>query len=79
MDDKIELPYPEWQGPIQEVMLELDRKKLAEKVLIAEAKILQRLLELKQSNDGNNERASIIDGLSLLRTIKRDNLDYPDW
>jgi hypothetical protein len=79
MDETMELPYPEWQGPLQEVILEFDREKLSKKALKAEALILDRLRALQQSNNGHQERDAINHGLSLLRTIRRDRLDYPDW
>jgi hypothetical protein len=76
MDDTVELPYPEWQLPLQEAILEFDPNKLAEKAQKAVGVILERLLELQQSNNGHNERAAILDGLSILRTIKCDRLNY---
>lgn len=79
MNDTIELLYPEWQQPLLEAILEFDRHKLPAKALKAEGLILQRLQELQQSEDGCNERAVISDGLSILRTIKCDRLDHPDW
>lgn len=71
----MELPYPEWQQSLLEAILEFDREKLPLKALKAETKILQRLLELQQSPDGHQERRVINDGLSMLRSIKRDRLD----
>lgn len=79
MDDTIELPYPEWQLPLQEAILEFDREKSAEKTRKVAGLILGRLLELQQSNHGHNERAAIIEGLSILRTIKDDRLNHPNW
>jgi hypothetical protein len=79
MDDTIELPYPEWQRSLQEAILEFDRERLAEKALKAEGMILERLRQLQQSDDGHNERTAITDGLSTLRTLKRERLDHPDW
>jgi hypothetical protein len=78
MSDMMELPYPEWQGPLQEAVLEFDRETLAEKALKAEALILERLRQLQQSSDGHQEREAINDGVSLLRIIKRARLGYPD-
>jgi hypothetical protein len=49
VNDMIELPYPEWRGSLQEMMLELDREELAQKTLEVEALILQRLLMHIQS------------------------------
>lgn len=79
MGDTAELPYPEWQVALQEAILEFDRDKLAEKALKAERLILQRLRELRESNDGRNEQTAINDGLSILRRVKRDRLNHPDW
>jgi hypothetical protein len=56
----------------------IDRDKLAEKVLTVEALILERLRQLQQSN-GQDEQEAIRDGLPMLRIIKRDKLDFPDW
>ena len=71
MDDT-KLQYPEWQSPLQEVLLEFDPPKLPEKALKAETLILERLQQLQQSDDGHHERVAIDDGLSVLRTIRRE-------
>ena len=73
------LKYPEWQGPLQDVILEFDQKKLAEKVQRAETLICERLQKLEENRDGLEEREAIAYGLRLLRSIKRDKLGYPDW
>jgi hypothetical protein len=46
MDDT-KLQYPEWQSPLQEVLLEFDPQKLPEKALKAETLILERLQQLQ--------------------------------
>jgi|HubBroStandDraft_2_1064218.scaffolds.fasta_scaffold466984_2 hypothetical protein len=74
MNNTMELPYPEWQGPLQAAVLEFDREKLSEKVLKAEARILERLRQLEVSNNGHNEREALSYGLSLLKRIRRDRL-----
>jgi len=79
MNDMAEQQYPQWQGSLQEVVREFDLAKLSEKALNAEALILERLRQLRQSNDGHGERSAIGHGLSILRTIRRERLDYPDW
>jgi hypothetical protein len=79
MDNTMELPYPEWQHPLQEAALEFDRERLTEKAMKAETRILERLRQIQQSNNGHHERDAINHGLSLLRTIRRDRLNYPDW
>lgn len=79
MNSKMELPYPEWQSPLQEMLMEFDREKLVDKALKAETLIFDRLQKLQVSRDGHEERDAIHHGLSLLRTIRRERLDYPDW
>ena len=73
-----ELKYPEWQKPLEAAVLELDRDKLAEKILKVEAMIVERLRELPQSVDGQDEKEAIRRGLSLIKNIKHEKLGYPD-
>jgi hypothetical protein len=74
-----ELKYPEWQKPLQELILEFDRDKLPEKVQQVESLILERLQQLRGGNDGHIELQAINDALAVLRIIKRDKLGLPDW
>jgi hypothetical protein len=74
-----ELKFPEWQAPLQEVILEFDREKLPEKIQKVETLIFERLQQLRQESDGRNEREAINNALSILRVIKRDKLGFPDW
>jgi hypothetical protein len=73
------LKYPEWQTPLQELILEFDRTKLPEKVQKVEAVVLERLQQLRRGNDGHIEIQAIDDALALLRSITRDKLGFPDW
>jgi hypothetical protein len=77
-----EIRYPAWQNEYQAALLELDPKKLLERVHAAETAIFNRLQELAQSPnspDQKAERQAIEDALSGLKVIKRDKLDFPDW
>ncbi len=74
-----ELPYPEWQAPFEEMTVELDREKLRGKVQDVENLIFTRVQQLSQMTGGRSEREAINEALSILRTIKRDKLGYPDW
>lgn len=69
-----ELQFPNWQGPLQEAILEFDPREFSEKARQVEYLIFERLLELEQSNDGHTERSAIADGLSILKQIKGDRL-----
>jgi hypothetical protein len=74
-----ELKYPEWQTPLQELILEFDSTKLPEKVQKVETLISERLQQLPRGNEGHIETQAINDALALLRIIKRDKLGFPDW
>src|SRR5438105_2383059 len=69
-----EILYPEWQNEYQVALLELDRKKLLERVKAAETAIFNRLQAISHSSDAHAERQAIEDALASLRVLKRDNL-----
>jgi hypothetical protein len=71
--------YSEWQNEFQAAMLELNREKLPERVTAAETAIFKRLQALSQSPDNNSERQAIEDALASLRSLKRNELGFPDW
>jgi hypothetical protein len=73
------LKYPEWQVPLQEVILEFDLDKLPGKIQRVETLIFQRLQALRSSNDGADERQAIANDVVILRTVKKERLDFPDW
>ena len=73
-----ELKFPKWQASFQEVIIEFDRKKLAEKIQKVESVLFERLQQLRPESDGHSEREAINDALSVLRIIQRDRLGYPD-
>jgi hypothetical protein len=74
-----EILYPAWQNEYQAALIELDRKKLPERVAAAEAAIFKRLQQLSQASDSSAERQVIEDALHGLRALKRDELGFPDW
>ena len=71
--------YPEWQGPFQEALLEIDREKLQSKMMKAEEAIFQRMQQLAGTSDSEAERQAIEDTISALRVLKTEKLNYPDW
>ena len=72
-----EILYPEWQPEHQAALLELDRKKLLERVTTAETAIFNRIQAISPEHAA--ERQAIEDALASLRVLKRDNLGFPDW
>lgn len=74
-----DLEYPEWQGPVQAALVELDKEKLKERVAAAEVAIFERQQALSRSSDYHAEREAIEYALSNLRVVKREILEFPDW
>jgi hypothetical protein len=71
--------YPEWQHEYLAALIELDPKTLFERVMAAETAIFNRLQCLSHTSDSLAERQAIEDALAVLRSLKRDNLGFPDW
>ena len=67
--------YSEWQNEYQAALLELDRKKLLERVTAAETAIFNRIQAISPSHAA--ERQAIEDALANLRVLRRDNLASP--
>ena len=74
-----ELKYPEWQAPLQDMILEFNQEKLTEKAQKVEMLMGERLQQLRERDDSRDEQEAIGYALSVLRGIKRDKLGYPDW
>jgi len=73
-----ELRFPQWQVPLQDLILEFDRAKLSRKMQEIETLITQRLEDLGKRNDSRDEYEALRDALSILRVIKRDRLRSVD-
>ena len=67
--------YPEWQNEYQVALLELERKKLLERVKAAETAIFNRIQAISPEHAA--ERQAIEDALANLRVIRRENLGLP--
>jgi len=64
-----ELKFPEWQKPLQDLILEFDRERWLEKVKKVEAIITERQQQLALSSDGHVEREALSDALRILRAL----------
>lgn len=69
--------YPSWQKPLQEAIREPDLPKLAEKVVIAETAIFQRMQELITSPAADPESAAIREACKELLKIQTQRLKWP--
>jgi surfactin synthase thioesterase subunit len=68
------LKYPRWQEPLAAAILEFNPQLLPGKLERAEEAIANRIDELLSENDSEHERRALLDGLSIVRSVKRDRL-----
>jgi len=78
-DDDGVIKYPDWEKPLQEAVVEVDKDKLKSQVGAAETAIFNRLQAISRSPDHAAEHQAIADALALIRVLKRDALDFPEW
>jgi hypothetical protein len=78
MNDK-QTKYPHWQGLYEAAVSESRLPELPERIHAAEQAIFERLQNLAHDSVHQTERQAIDDALSVLRTLQRDKLSFPDW
>jgi hypothetical protein len=71
------LKFPQWQAPLQELILEFDPVELAEKIRAVEALLFARLQQLNHDTERRDEKIALQDALSIVRIMKHDRLDPP--
>ena len=71
------LKFPQWQAPLQDLILEFDPVKLPEKIAVVEALLFARLQQLNHAAENRDEKTALQDALSIVRIMKRDRLDPP--
>ena len=64
-----ELQFPEWQKPLQDLILEFDRERLLEKVKKVAAMITERQQQPALSSDSHVEREALSDALAIIRVL----------
>jgi hypothetical protein len=74
-----ELKYPSWQKSYREAVLECRLPELATKIHAAELAIFERLQYLAHDLGHEAERQAIAEAVSVLRTLQREKLSFPDW
>ena len=67
-----QLRFPQWQAPLQDLILEFDSIKLEEKTRAVEALLFERIRQLDLESDGRDEKMALRDALSIIRIMKRD-------
>ena len=73
----MDLKYPQWQEPLAEAICEFDPEHLRQKVQRAEEAIVRRIEELAFDLRDGHEGHALVDGLELLRIVKKDRLGIP--
>jgi len=73
------IQYPEWQQQYYAALVEFAPQKLLELVTSAETAISKRLQSMSASTDNEAERQAIEDALDGLRSLRREDLGFPDW
>jgi hypothetical protein len=75
-----DLPYPRWQQPLLQVVMEMKPDSLMEKIKISETAISERLRELESNPSCKEERVALHNAVQTLRALKSvliqsDNLE----
>ena len=68
---KPDFKFPEWEPQYKAAILEVDRARLLELVVTAEAAIRQRMRAIFGRTDGHTERQAIGKALSALSVLKQ--------
>jgi hypothetical protein len=74
----LNLKFPEWQAPLQDLILEFDRDTMLRKMPEVETRIIERLRSLSRDGEAQDERNALNDALSVLRVLKRDRFGCAD-
>jgi len=74
-----DLPYPQWQKPLLQVVMEMKPVGLMEKIKIAEIAISQRLRELESNPGYKEERVALYNAVSTLRVLKSVLVQPHGW
>jgi hypothetical protein len=68
------LKFPQWQVPLQELVLEFDPQKLPEKIQRVETLLSERLQKLDDGRDSRVEKIGLYDAQTMVRIMKRNRL-----
>ena len=77
-DHADDLKYPNWQRPVQEALIELDKHKLHARIAEAEHAITRRLEDISQSPADRAEQDAMQHALASLRVVKKESVNFSD-
>ena len=71
-----ELKYPQWQEPFRNAITAFSTRQLSEKLKKVEAMVLDRLQVLSSDIKSLDERQALLDAISIIRVLKRDQVRF---
>ena len=71
-----ELKYPQWQEPFRNAKTAFGTRQLSEKLKKVEAMVLDRLQVLSSDIKSLDERQALLDAISIIRVLKRDQVRF---
>jgi CheY-like chemotaxis protein len=77
--DLPETEYQAWQSRVLSALAEPDKDKLKDRIMVAEAAMFRRGLELQASDDHHAERSAMFQCARQLRTLMVSVLGYPPF
>jgi hypothetical protein len=80
--DERALKFPTWQRPVLQALRAkdgVDKDRLRALVLAAETAIFTRQQAMSPHKRHDPERRAIDDAVIVLRILKKNCLDFPDW
>ncbi len=66
--EALDIPYPDWQIPYRDAILELDPAKMRQRMAEVEEVISIRL---REHSPDQHERRALMDALTILQSLKR--------
>lgn len=73
-----ELSFPQWQGPLQDLILEFDRARLGERIHHVEGLVSSRLREVADGHEFHRERQALQNAVSIIHLLRRDRLEVAE-
>ena len=70
-----DVQFCEWQKFYYEALMEIDLKKLGQRIRVAEEAIYRRINELRKMAEGRGEEQAIQDALHFLLILKTETLN----
>ena len=71
-----ELKYPQWQEPFRSAITAFGTRQLSGKLKKVEAMVLDRLQVLSSDIKSLDERQALLDAISIIRVLKRDQVRF---